>query len=395
MDTDSDGRIAGDEIPEMTRRLVLRDDADGDGAVTREEFGKSFFNGPPGTGLSIRRAGESRRFGPPQDDPGSERDQDRRRFGRGRRRGGRGPGGPGGNISLKSFVEERRAFLLKQPELSKPCPAIENVTCSVSKKGEGLPGEVSPLSTEAVYVQARVGGEAEADAVLLYFAEAREAPFQHVVMFDDGAHNDGKPGDGLYGGTIPPFPAGTEVHYYVEARSPAAVGTTTFFPARAELGARSYAVAAPVAESSPIVINELMAANSETIADPQGEYDDWIELLNVSGGEIDLSGMYLSDKEDNPRKWRIPDGTKLVPGAYLIVWADEDGKDEPGLHANFKLSQGGEIVTLTDADERGNALLDSVIFGEQKEDVALARSPDGKGGFVALSPTPGKANEDE
>ena len=101
------------------------------------------------------------------------------------------------------------------------------------------------------------------------------------------------------------------------------------------------------------------------------------------------------DRKDNPRKWRFPKGTSLAPGAYLIVWMDEDGKAQLGLHANFKMSKSGETVLLLDTDERGNALLDSVSFGEQKADVALGRFPNGKGAFRELPPTPGKENKEK
>ena len=365
MDVNGDGRITSDEIPEQAKSFILQDDANGDGVITKEEFGKNFPAGPGG--------GRWRGPGP----------------------GGGGPGGPGLVPSLKRFVEERRAFLLKDPEVNKPRPVILDVARRVLTHETAGHGTTEPLPTDSVHVQARIGGEVKADSVLLYYAEAREAPFKQVAMFDDGKHGDGGAGDGLYAADIPPFPAGTQVHYYVEARSPASVGTTTFFPPRAELGAATYRVATVVASASPIVINELMAANVKTIRDPQGEYDDWIELLNVSDREVDLSGMYLSDRKDNPRKWRFPKGATLAPGAYLIVWCDDDGKAKSGLHANFKMSKSGETVLLLDADERGNALLDSVTFGEQQADVAWGRLPDGKGAFRPLPATPGKENREK
>jgi hypothetical protein len=103
--------------------------------------------------------------------------------------------------------------------------------------------------------------------------------------------------------------------------------------------------------------------------------------------------MYLSDTEQNPRKWAFPAGTLLPARAFLVVWADEDGGDEPGLHANFKLAAGGEQVLLVDSDERGNQVLDRVEFGAQEEDHAYGRMPDGSGGFeVVGTPTPGAAN---
>ena len=67
--------------------------------------------------------------------------------------------------------------------------------------------------------------------------------------------------------------------------------------------------------------------------------------------------------------------------------------DEPGLHANFKLSADGEMLLLVDVDERNNEILDQVTFGEQQTDVAYGRVPDGTGSFAVLtSTTPGQAN---
>ncbi|MHC4494634.1 MAG: lamin tail domain-containing protein, partial [Planctomycetota bacterium] len=41
--------------------------------------------------------------------------------------------------------------------------------------------------------------------------------YQHVVMFDDGAHSDGKAGDGIYGAEIPAQQDGIIIEFYVEA----------------------------------------------------------------------------------------------------------------------------------------------------------------------------------
>jgi hypothetical protein len=213
-------------------------------------------------------------------------------------------------------------------------------------------------------------------------------------MFDDGGHNDWKAADGIYGVEIPPFPAGTQVRYYVEARAVPSIGTTTFAPFNTELGALTYQAATPpVVTNSPVVINELMADNTQSISDPQGEYDDWIELHNVSDKAVDLSGMYLSDSRKNLRKWAFPANTQIPAGGYLIVWADGDDTDAPGLHASFKLSKKGETVMLINTDAQGNQVLDWVKFGKQKKDTAIGRYPDGTGDFRPLTMTPGKKNE--
>ena len=152
---------------------------------------------------------------------------------------------------------------------------------------------------------------------------------------------------------------------------------------------------APSMEAASVVINELMADNDNIIADPQGDYDDWLELYNLTESAVLLTGMYLSDKEDNLTKWEFPENTEIPANGYLIVWLDEDHDDEnatEGLHANFKLSKSGETVILVGTDVHGNRVLDSVTFEAQETDVALGRLPDGTGDFQIVQATPGAAN---
>ncbi|MBU1700050.1 MAG: CotH kinase family protein [Candidatus Eisenbacteria bacterium] len=139
-------------------------------------------------------------------------------------------------------------------------------------------------------------------------------------------------------------------------------------------------------------LNEFMAKNETTIRDEFGEYEDWIEVMNISDHPIDLGGMRLSDDLRNPRKWAFPD--TIIPSAgYLLVWADNDPEQGP-LHATFKLDADGETVALWESDEDGNVLLDHLDFGQQTEDVSLARMPDGFGDWVySTTPTPGDNND--
>ncbi len=150
----------------------------------------------------------------------------------------------------------------------------------------------------------------------------------------------------------------------------------------------------PQAGAAPVVINELLASNTQKFADPQGEYDDWIELYNRTDAPIDVGGMYLTDNLARPTKWQFPmDNAALttIPAhGYLLVWADNDTLD-PGLHAAFQLSAGGEAVGLFDDD--GATLLDSVSFGAQSADVSYGRLPEDPNTWGALSfPTPGGPN---
>lgn len=151
-------------------------------------------------------------------------------------------------------------------------------------------------------------------------------------------------------------------------------------------------------EGSAVVINELMADNDNVIMDPQGDHDDWVELFNRTDSPVDLTGMYLSDKEDNPTKWQFPDGTVIAANGYLIVWCDEqhdDPETTEGLHSNFKLSKNGEAVLLVDTDANGNTVLDSIVFDEQETDVSYGRFPNGTGDFQVVSATPSAENRVE
>jgi hypothetical protein len=247
---------------------------------------------------------------------------------------------------------------------------------------------------QSLTITAQFGDSAPVSGVDLYITLSSFGHFETVTMFDDGVHGDGDALDGVFGIVLPEYPAGTVLRYYIQATANDSAGTLAFNPAGAEHVVYTHVVTYSPADSSPVVINELMALNETTIADPQGEYDDWIELVNTSSEAVDLSGMYLSDNPENPLKWQFPEDTRIEPGEYLLVWADEDGQDEQGLHANFKLSSNGETVWFYDTDERGNALLDSVSFEALGTDESFGRCPDGHGPVQILSvPTPLNPND--
>jgi len=128
-----------------------------------------------------------------------------------------------------------------------------------------------------------------------------------------------------------------------------------------------------------LVINEVMASNSRTIMDPQGQYDDWIEIYNAGEVGFYLAGMHLTDNLDNPTKWQIPSDnpheTLIRPGEYLLIWADNDITAPIGLHAGFELNaDSGEEVGLFDIN---GVFIDSVQFPKQDPDISYGRYPDG------------------
>jgi len=145
----------------------------------------------------------------------------------------------------------------------------------------------------------------------------------------------------------------------------------------------------------PLAINEFMASNNSDsdINDPQGDFDDWIEIYNFGDTPINLAGMHLTDNLADPNKWQIPAGyptqTTIPADGFLVFWADNEISQGP-LHTNFKLSADGEDIGLADAN---GALIDSISFGEQLTNISYGRYPDAEGSWRFFpTPTPGAHN---
>jgi len=155
------------------------------------------------------------------------------------------------------------------------------------------------------------------------------------------------------------------------------------------------------AREFPLVINEFMAKNDTFVQDPMGDYDDWIEIYNYSGAYVDIAGMYITDHPDDPSSewYQIPSGfseqTTISPQGFLVIWADEDVNPSRPLHANFKLSAGGDTIALFDPDQ---VIVDQVTYTTtQNADESLGRFPDGSvtwQTFTAATtpPSPGQSN---
>src|SRR6185436_12850091 len=152
----------------------------------------------------------------------------------------------------------------------------------------------------------------------------------------------------------------------------------------------------PAIPSVQVYINEWMASNGSTLADPaDGQYEDWFELYNAGSNQVDLSGYFLTDNSTNkPTQYQIPPGFIIPPGGFKLIWADsESNQNAPGrdLHVNFGLSNAGEEIALLTPD---GLIVDDVTFGQQTANVSEGRFPDGANSpFLSFSlPTPGSPN---
>lgn len=285
---------------------------------------------------------------------------------------------------LKTFVANRRNFLLSNADVAQIAPVIQAAPYYNSAQIEYQP----PVADETVYTKATVTSTNGINKVNLYYATGIVGNFTVTTMFDDGAHEDGQADDGVYGAAIPGYASGTMVRYYIEAIAGNAALSASYLPTGAEHDVYIYTVTENLSPNG-VVINEILASNDAGATDEAGDHEDWIELYNNNETDVDLSGFYLTDKGESLQKWTIPAGTIIPAKGYLIFWADED-QEEGALHTNFKLSAGGEVVVLSDILLN---VLDSVVFGVQTTDMAYARNPNGTGNFVIQQPTYNDNNE--
>jgi len=278
--------------------------------------------------------------------------------------GGPGPGG-GGTVGITNLMDGRNSYLLGLSDFTQTQPTISDIGLSTS----------SPIINQMVTITANITNE---NAAILGFRDELGAPFTKVEMFDDGAHNDGVANDGTYGAEI--LVTNSFMQYFIYAENNNA---GKFSPVRAEYEYHTLTATTTNPTVGDLVINEFMASNDVTVADQDGEFDDWIEIYNNSSASIDLGGYFLSDDADDLMKWEIPVGTSIDGNGYLIVWADGDDT-QSGLHADFKLSAAAESVFLVDAS---GSVVDEVSYVNQSADISYGRLPNGTGNFQIMSPT--------
>ena len=136
------------------------------------------------------------------------------------------------------------------------------------------------------------------------------------------------------------------------------------------------------------MINEISATN-ETFVNEYWKKNDWVELYNCTDAEIDVAGMYLSDDESDPHKYRIGSpagatGTVIPAFGHKIVWCDEM---EPvsQLHAPFKLANDDNALVILTAQD--DAWADTLVYCRHEGLTSIGRFPDGSPN-VYLMPHP-------
>jgi hypothetical protein len=96
---------------------------------------------------------------------------------------------------------------------------------------------------------------------------------------------------------------------------------------------------------SGVVINEVLTHSDAPL-------EDAVELRNTGATAVNLGGWYLSDSQDDFKKYRIPDGTTLAAGGFAVFYQNQFSSASPTAFT-FDSAHGDE-AWLSEADANGN-----------------------------------------
>ncbi len=126
--------------------------------------------------------------------------------------------------------------------------------------------------------------------------------------------------------------------------------------------------------TAQVWISEFLADNTQTLADSDGDFSDWVELESVSSESFSLNGYHLADEEAVPTKWQFP-AVEIAPRSRLVVFASGKNRSQPGaeLHTNFRLSKNGGFLALI-APDRVRVIQNDPLRGAAPGHVARLRA---------------------
>ena len=134
------------------------------------------------------------------------------------------------------------------------------------------------------------------------------------------------------------------------------------------------------ADPTKLVFNEIMVGNIDQYIDYSYNYGAWAEIYNPTGLSISLDGLYITDDENEPRKFMLPSGTGVVKAHnFKVIYFDHNSADgtfgdTAYKQVRFKLGNQGGDLYLYDTDGKQLA---SASYPECIARCSWARTEDG------------------
>ena len=146
----------------------------------------------------------------------------------------------------------------------------------------------------------------------------------------------------------------------------------------------------------PLWLSEVQPINISTLADNFGDFDPWIELHNAGTMNLPLDGFTLANSFSNLSQWAFPAGVVLLPGEFLVVWADAEPGETDGtnLHTSFRLNPTNGSVVLSRTVNGAPQIVDYLNYRDVGTNRSYGTFPPGQSSFrqVFYYPTPRGTN---
>jgi hypothetical protein len=146
---------------------------------------------------------------------------------------------------------------------------------------------------------------------------------------------------------------------------------------------------APPPMVATILVNEVFSHS-----DPAPPYD-YIELYNPTTNNVHIGGWFLSDDFEFPKKYRIPDGTIIAAGGYVVFDETQFNADTNSPTSFALRSKGDEAYVFSGDGTNLTGFFHGYEFGAAENGVSFGRYYMSTGAvhFVAQSTrTPGATN---
>ncbi len=142
----------------------------------------------------------------------------------------------------------------------------------------------------------------------------------------------------------------------------------------------------------PLVISEAAVKNLGLNVAGTDSDCDWVEIKNISDQPVLLSDYYLSDKDDLPFLWRLPE-EQLAPGATALFVCEDPGSGFYGSTpcTGFSLNAVSEQLYLT---KTNGERIDWASLRDIPAGGSYGRMDGCAGWFYFANPTPGRGNGD-